>query len=423
MSLPLSFAPGIDSSLPTVVPVKCARCGVLFTKARSTLWRVKPGTPLHCSKACQYANAQMTLTCEGCGDSYTKLRCEVEKAERNGLTRHFCTKTCYHASESVVANDRALSLLPESKVAPADLVTSERIRTETGRRRYYDPATAGLSDGVNRKRPCVACGKVRKSKAIMCRPCYQQARASTYLSLNCAQCQGEFTAMRAEYEKRQRGGQTRFYCGEPCHHQWMREHPLGRCAHCGGPMKIDGAKRRYCSPECRIEVRDARRASKCRPCPQCGVLYVPRSSRQVYCDRVCADQAHSERMVGEGNSHYKDGTSYAEHFRKMRPLILERDGDQCRACAAPNELVPTGRKDSFQWKSSLVIHHLNEIPQDNRPENLITLCSRCHMRHHKSTTTPFPWFASCAEFATLSMTSKWKETVTSLQEKFSSTTA
>ena len=411
-------------SLPTVVPVQCQTCETLFTKARSTVWRVKPGTPLYCSQACRYAAASVTLTCEGCGTDYTKRRSEVAAAKRAGLTRSFCTKVCFHASEARRAEQRVQELASSAPaVTAAALVTAETVRTSTGRRRYYGAEVDALSDGTNRKRPCAVCGVVRKSKSAVCRPCYQQARASTYLMVACSQCGSDFQMMRAERDKRVRAGQERFFCGQPCHHQWMREHPSGRCGHCQGPMKVDGKRRRYCSPECRDAVRDARRLSKVRPCPQCGVEFVPNSSRQVYCDRLCADQAHSERMVGEGNSHYKDGTSYAEWFRRMRPLIMERDGEQCRVCATPNRMVSTGRKDSFKWKSLLVVHHINERPADNRPENLIVLCSPCHMRHHKSATTPYPWFGDYAAEASQSMTCKWTETVTSLQMKFSSTTA
>ncbi len=422
--LPLTCGPGWDLSLPPVVPVQCQTCRTVFTKARSALWRVKPGMPLSCSHSCRNAKSRLTLTCEGCGTAYTKRRGDVEAAKRAGFTRNFCTKACYRDSQTAAANQRVTILAGEGpSLTAAELVTADTVRTETGRRRYYGSDVAALSDNVNRKRACVVCGTVRKSKAAVCRPCYQEARASTYLDLPCAQCDTDFRIMRAERDKRARKGQERFFCQSACFHQWMREHPSGTCGHCKGPMKLDGRRRRYCSLGCRTAVRDARRLSKVRPCPQCGVEYVPRSSRQMYCDRVCADQAHSERMVGLGNSHYKDGTSYAEWFRQMRPLILERDGDQCRACGTSNRRVPTGRSDAFQWKSLLVIHHLNELPADNGPENLITLCSPCHMRHHKSATTPFTWFESYTEQATRSMTSKWTETVTSLRMKFSSTTA
>jgi YHS domain-containing protein len=420
---PLTYAPETGSSLPTRVPVKCHHCGTVVMKPRSTVLRVKPGTPMSCSRACHEAAASLTLVCEGCGAQYARLRSEAEKAKRKGLTRSFCTKTCYHAASTKEAQARAVALAPAVPLSPTTAVTAEVVRADSGRRRYYSAETAALSDGANRLRPCASCGVVRKSKAVLCRACYQAARAATYLTLACTHCQAEFTVMRAEHEKRVRGGQERFFCGPPCHQGWQRAHPSGVCDHCKGPMKIDGAKRRFCSKACRVAVRNAVRAAKSRPCPNCGRLYVPRSSRQQYCDRTCADLAHSKRMVGAGNSRYKDGTSYAEWFRRMRPLILERDGKVCRACRQPNEMVPTGRSDGFRFKSILVVHHINEDPADNRPENLIALCHGCHMRHHKSATTPFPWFASYAVSATRSMTSRWTATVTSLQAKFSSTTA
>ena len=60
----------------------------------------------------------------------------------------------------------------------------------------------------------------------------------------------------------------------------------------------------------------------------------------------------------------------------MRPVILERDGHACVAC---------GRTER------LTIHHVDHSPKHNEAHNLITLCSTCHMVHHKSNETPFPW--------------------------------
>lgn len=245
------------------------------------------------------------------------------------------------------------------------------------------------------------------------------ARAATYLTLNCTQCGAEFTKMRAEHEKKLRDGQTNHYCSPVCASAALKGEGCP-CLRCGKPTGSKDRGRRYCSKECRLAVS---RAGKDIPCPQCGREFFPKSSRTVYCDRVCANAAHSTRMVGAGNSKYKDGTSYADWFRKMRPLIFERDDRMCRVCETPEQMTPTGRADNFRFKSLLVVHHINEQPSDNRPENLILLCQPCHMVHHKSKPTPYPWFGSYAERATSYMTSKWMAQVTSLQVKYSSTTA
>ncbi|MEM7592393.1 MAG: HNH endonuclease, partial [Cyanobacteria bacterium P01_A01_bin.83] len=32
---------------------------------------------------------------------------------------------------------------------------------------------------------------------------------------------------------------------------------------------------------------------------------------------------------------------------------------------------------------TLQVHHWNRDPRDNRPENLIALCSACHLEYHR----------------------------------------
>lgn len=415
---PISFGPGRDLSLPTRVPVKCNGCQAVFFKARSALWHGTPGIPLYCSKVCQYGAAWLDLTCEGCGSPFRKRRAEADKAARQGLTKTFCTRACWTSWMGYQTADR----LTERTAPPlpaSTVVTDEAVRTETGRRRYYSPDVAALSDGANRLRACAVCGKVRKGKAVLCRGCWMQARADTYLTLHCVQCGSEFTRMRAEHEKALRRDQRNFYCSHKCASAALTS--LGcPCLKCGRPTGSKDRGRRYCSKGCRLAVS---RAGKEIPCPQCGREFFPKSKRTVYCDRICANDAHSQRMIGAGNSHYKDGTSYADWFRKMRPLIFERDGRICRVCETVDRMVPTGRGDAFQFKSLLLVHHINEQPWDNRPENLILLCASCHITHHKSKPTPYPWFGSYAERATSYMTSRWTAQVTSLQTKYSSTTA
>lgn len=319
------------------------------------------------------------------------------------------------------ATVRSSRLSPALAVAsPALLITASTQRTATGRRRYYDEATSSLSDGRNTRKACVVCGKVRKSRGATCRDCYMQARASTYVDLACSSCGTKFRQMRAEVEKRKRRGQENFYCAPACVKVALSQRFVRGCAECGGKIPNPNG-RMFCSTACRNAARSLRHQSKV--CTVCGTVFRPRSSRHQYCDRQCANAAHSSRMVGSGNSHFKDGTSYAEWFRQMRPLIMERDLKQCVVCSTPDKPHPVTRNGKTTLRSNLVVHHINEDPQNNRPQNLITLCKACHAVHHKSATTPYPWFATYTAYATRFSTSKWKATATSLRKKFSSTTA
>jgi 5-methylcytosine-specific restriction endonuclease McrA len=73
----------------------------------------------------------------------------------------------------------------------------------------------------------------------------------------------------------------------------------------------------------------------------------------------------------------------------MRPIVRERDGHACATC---------GRKTG-----KLIVHHIDHVPWHNEVTSLITLCETCHMVHHKSTTTPFPWLHQLARVRSLKM--------------------
>lgn len=54
-------------------------------------------------------------------------------------------------------------------------------------------------------------------------------------------------------------------------------------------------------------------------------------------------------------------------WKYERQVVLERDGHRCKICNVATKLM---------------VHHITryELTQDNRPENLVTLCNRCHKR-------------------------------------------
>lgn len=72
-------------------------------------------------------------------------------------------------------------------------------------------------------------------------------------------------------------------------------------------------------------------------------------------------------VKGKLNPNWRGGTSFEfyppEFNKKLKLLIKERDNFECHICKTKNKLV---------------IHHINFIKKDCRPENLITLCNKCH---------------------------------------------
>ena len=109
-------------------------------------------------------------------------------------------------------------------------------------------------------------------------------------------------------------------------------------------------------------------------------------------------------MRGSGNSHYKTGTSYASWFREMRPIVRERDRHACATC---------GKTDG-----KLIVHHIDHVPWHNEVMNLITLCETCHMVHHKSNVTPFPWLGRLTHVRSLKMPDRLKIKSIKLEAKY-----
>lgn len=232
------------------------------------------------------------------------------------------------------------------------------------------------------------------------------------MTLTCVTCAKAFTRDAAEQAKRDRKG-IKFgpFCSKAC----VRASPTGpaftRVCPCGKTFKPRGRKptRLHCSRRCVTAHRKRMQEPPDVPCGECGQMTKsPRKTRVKFCSAECKNKAHAKRMRGAMNSNYKgDGQPYFSGLlAALQPLIRQRDGDCCAVCKAK----PTAR--------SLTVHHIDENPTNNVPENLIALCDGCHNTHHKSARPPSrlqrPQLQALAEQRTRSMTSTLAGTITSL---------
>ncbi len=246
--------------------------------------------------------------------------------------------------------------------------------------------------------PCVRCGKQMEIKHTLALWRMKKGRQQMYCSVAC-NTQAQQTERACEI------------CGKPIPRKHARQ---------SGRDKMPKRGRRTCSKACYQALWHQSRKLMPINCGECGVEFQPKSYRTQFCSQVCKNAAHSKRIQGLGNMNYKHGRSYAALFNRMRPLIIERDERKCRACLAT---MPAVEKLRALGQSGWPIHHVNEIPWDNEPQNLILLCKSCHARHHHSNVSPYPWLAEWAALISWCMTSKWKEQVASLHTRFSSITA
>lgn len=284
------------------------------------------------------------------------------------------------------------------------------------------PLLANSEQETNLSLVCPLCGGYKWAEGTICFGCYQKSRVHK-VEQTCAFCKAFFLRPQHSYNKWLKRGQTEAYCSMACSRSHHAVKNAGKCQRCGQPKLRPN---RYCSDACKEEARLQRAQARVvlsAECKWCGVTFRPVSLRVQYCGRPCAESAHSVRMRGSGNSHFKDGTSYAKWFADMRPLILYRDKQMCVTCQKPEAKSDMAWSGQIISRTNMHIHHINRDPKDNTANNLVTLCKNCHRRHHGSVVTPWPWLDAYAAGASLSMTSRWKGAVTFLQKAHSPITA
>lgn len=193
-------------------------------------------------------------------------------------------------------------------------------------------------------------------------------------------------------------------CGRECSRSLKRkphgEPRLGTCEYCGSmfPMSRLGRPRKHCYDCLFLQVECA-----CR----CGELIYPnpfnykfKHGHNVRLDegqrlpifygddnpsrRPEVRQKLSEMRRGDKNPNWNPNWSsdlyapYQREFFQAKLKVWERDGSKCRVCGVGYIKKGTdGRK-----VSNLVVHHIDEDPSNNVPENLILVCRSDHRLIH-----------------------------------------
>ena len=122
-------------------------------------------------------------------------------------------------------------------------------------------------------------------------------------------------------------------------------------------------------------------------CLVCNLEFTPhiRNPYQVYCSKKCGTFASNKRAVDSGRKSV-NGKLYRERHPERKKQqdkdylnnyryggnqykVLERDSYKCQTCGSSK-------------RTSLVVHHIDEVIENTTMENLITLCRACHAKHH-----------------------------------------
>lgn len=166
---------------------------------------------------------------------------------------------------------------------------------------------------------------------------------------------------------------------------WMGGKIKRICKQCGSifqawPSSIQTGGGLFCNHMCYWKWAIGSRASNwrggkiTRMCKQCGTMYqitpsIVKHGWGRFCSQRCFGKWYSENMVGSKAPGWKGGTSFESYGLEWTPRLKHeikmRDGFCCGICHS---------------NKCLHIHHINYDKKNNDPDNLITLCNRCHSR-------------------------------------------
>lgn len=94
--------------------------------------------------------------------------------------------------------------------------------------------------------------------------------------------------------------------------------------------------------------------------------------------RALLSQNHPD-LSGINNPNWQGGRSFEEYGEdftyELREAVRQRDNWTCQECGK-REI------DLMAFVKKLDVHHLDRDKQNNKPENLISLCRSCHCVKH-----------------------------------------
>ena len=195
--------------------------------------------------------------------------------------------------------------------------------------------------------------------------------------INCGVCNKEFYIRPSHFKK-----SRNHTCSKKCFGVFYSKKyslPGIKCLHCGKDFKPKSYQTtKYCSRQCFADQK-SKRQSILRPCCICGVemkVINARNKSHTVCGKICANKLHSQRMAESGNSNWKGGIGnlpWGYEFTKiLKYKIKRRDNFKCRLCGLKNS-------ELFKGKGyGLIIHHIDYDKQNNKDNNLISLCDVCH---------------------------------------------
>jgi hypothetical protein len=219
---------------------------------------------------------------------------------------------------------------------------------------------------------CPRCGKDFKTYQSVVRFCSASCGAKRdKIKYTCTFCNKEFERQKS----RTRKNVENVFCSRQCQTAWRRaQMTYIDCAICGKSFYQITKNRKHCSKKCHDKSQEKNAFYTCIYCGREFKTFPSAIEKgRKYCSRKCTES----HMIGENSPHWRGGKELAlgKSWKQVRGKVLNRD-KVCLNCGAKTSL--NGR--------SLDVHHIHgrrfhECQNEaNLLDNLITLCSSCHIK-------------------------------------------
>lgn len=156
------------------------------------------------------------------------------------------------------------------------------------------------------------------------------------------------------------------------------------CENCKESFQIRTSrqlKARFCSIKCRDAILKGENhplfeniMSACEYCQKEIRITKRKLGKRVFCDRGCANRAHSLFIKGKSNPRFLHGLAgtgrYSSDYLNIREKVRQRDGNLCMLC---------GQTSIYRH---LDVHHIDYDIKNNSLDNLLSLCKTCHGKMH-----------------------------------------